>query len=61
MMVITNSGVRGALPCLGCQLHAWLVRRGLKGADPNFEVCAGGVCELPSRAPAEPMHATTGV
>lgn len=47
--------------CVGCQLHAWLVRRGLRGDDPNFEVCAGGVCELPPRAPAEPPPVTTAV
>ncbi len=40
--------------CMGCQLHAWLARRGLRGDDPNFEVCAGGVCAVPARAPAEP-------
>ena len=76
MMVITNSGIRGALPrticlicltlmwlesvlglCMGCQLHAWLVRRGWRGDDPDFEVCAGGVCELPPRAPVEPEPA----
>jgi hypothetical protein len=39
--------------CLGCQLHAWLTRRGLKGDDPEVEVCAGGVCEVSPRAPAE--------
>ena len=47
--------------CLGCQLHAWLVRRGWKGDDPSFEVCAGGVCEVPSRAPAEPAPVATAV
>jgi hypothetical protein len=45
--------------CLGCQLHAWLVRRGWRGDDPNFEVCAGGVCELPARPPAEPATRPT--
>jgi hypothetical protein len=38
--------------CLGCQLHAFLVRRGWTTKDPAFEVCAGGVCELPAREPA---------
>src|SRR3954451_12945118 len=33
--------------CLGCELHAWLVRRGWTTKDAAFEVCAGGVCELP--------------
>jgi hypothetical protein len=35
--------------CVGCHLHAWLVRRGVMTKDPAFEVCAGGVCELPRR------------
>lgn len=35
--------------CLGCELHKRLVRRGWAHSDPNFEVCAGGVCELPTR------------
>jgi hypothetical protein len=47
--------------CMGCQLHAWLARRGLRGDDPNFEVCAGGVCEVPARAPAEPAPVATVV
>jgi hypothetical protein len=34
--------------CLGCKLHALLVRRGWAGADPAFEVCAGGECGLPT-------------
>jgi hypothetical protein len=33
--------------CLGCHLHAWLVRRGIVSKDPAFEVCAAGVCEVP--------------
>jgi len=36
--------------CLGCKIHALLVRRGWKGDDPEIEVCAHGVCELPARA-----------
>jgi hypothetical protein len=31
--------------CLGCQVHKLLVRRGW-AANPDVEVCAGGVCEL---------------
>jgi hypothetical protein len=38
--------------CLGCKLHALVVRRGLTERDPAFEVCAGGECALPAR-PAE--------
>ena len=43
--------------CLGCKLHALLVRRGWSSRDPAFEVCAGGECALPAPAP-EPMVAT---
>jgi hypothetical protein len=32
--------------CVGCKLHAFLVRRGWRAPDPEL-VCAGGVCELP--------------
>ena len=35
--------------CVGCQVHAFLVRRGWVKNDPAFEICAGGVCELPAR------------
>jgi hypothetical protein len=38
--------------CLGCKLHALLVRRGWTEKDPEFEVCANGECELPARTPA---------
>ena len=38
--------------CLGCKLHAFLVRRGVTTKDPAFEICAGGACEIPAR-PAE--------
>jgi hypothetical protein len=37
--------------CLGCKLHALLVRRGWTTEDPDYEVCAGGECALPVRAP----------
>jgi hypothetical protein len=36
--------------CLGCKVHALLVRRGLAERDPAFEICAGGECALPQRA-----------
>jgi Domain of unknown function (DUF4395) len=39
--------------CLGCQIYALLVRRGAIGKNDAYEVCAGGVCAVPS-APAEP-------
>jgi hypothetical protein len=67
MMIVTNIGIRGALPrtlclicltlmwmeaalgvCLGCKLHALLVRRGWTTKDPDFEICAHGACELPT-------------
>jgi Domain of unknown function (DUF4395) len=47
--------------CLGCELHARLVRRGWTTKDPAFEVCAGGVCELPVNEPADPAPVHTAV
>jgi hypothetical protein len=35
--------------CLGCKIHALLVRRGWMARDPAFEVCAQGECELPEQ------------
>jgi hypothetical protein len=32
--------------CIGCKLHALLVRRGWTTKDPAFEVCAHGACEV---------------
>lgn len=32
--------------CVGCEIHAFMVRRGWTTKDPAFEVCAGGVCEV---------------
>ena len=34
--------------CAGCQLHAFFVRRGWMSKDPNYEICAGGVCDVPA-------------
>src|SRR3954454_21401748 len=34
--------------CLGCQIHAALVRRGWVSKDPAYEVCAHGACEIPA-------------
>jgi len=34
--------------CLGCELHAWLVRHNRRAKDPTL-VCSGGVCQLPDR------------
>jgi hypothetical protein len=36
--------------CVGCQLHALLVRHGWTTKDPAFEVCAHGACEIPAPA-----------
>ena len=38
--------------CLGCEIHAFLVRRGWTTKDEAFEICANGVCEVPPREPA---------
>lgn len=35
--------------CAGCWMYSLLVRRGWASTDPAFEVCAGGVCEIPAR------------
>ena len=32
--------------CLGCKIHALLVRRGWASKDPEFEICANGECRL---------------
>jgi hypothetical protein len=32
--------------CLGCKIHALLVRRGWASKDPEFEICAHGECKL---------------
>ena len=39
--------------CLGCKLHAVLVRQGVTTKDPDFEICAHGVCEIPGAATGE--------
>jgi hypothetical protein len=66
MVIITNAGIRGALPatlcsiclvlmwmesalglCAGCEVYAFLRRRGWIAKDDAIEICAGGVCEAP--------------
>lgn len=37
--------------CLGCEIHARLVRRGWTTRRDESQVCAHGVCQLPARAP----------
>ena len=32
--------------CLGCEIYGIMVRRGWRGADDAFEICAGGACDL---------------
>jgi hypothetical protein len=44
--------------CLGCEIHALMVRRGWTAKDAGFEVCAHGACELPR---PEPMPASSEV
>jgi uncharacterized protein DUF4395 len=36
--------------CLGCEIHAFLVRRGWATKDEAYEICANGVCEVPGSA-----------
>lgn len=39
--------------CVGCELYAFLVKRGWRTADEAYEVCAHGVCHLvPRNEPA---------
>jgi hypothetical protein len=35
--------------CIGCEIHAFLVRRGWATKDEAYEICAGGVCEIVPR------------
>ena len=68
MAIITNAGIRGALPlticllclalmwleavlglCLGCEIHALMVRRGWVAKDDDFEVCSRGACGVDPR------------
>jgi hypothetical protein len=39
--------------CLGCKVHALLVRRGWASADPEFEICAHGECAVAEPASAD--------
>jgi hypothetical protein len=32
--------------CLGCEIYGVMVRRGWRGADDAFEICASGACDL---------------
>jgi hypothetical protein len=45
--------------CVGCEMHAFLVRRGWASKDAAFEVCVGGVCDVPATdQPVVGAHAT---
>lgn len=49
--------------CLGCEMYAFMVRRGWRAKDEAYEVCAGGVCEVPLDHPirlSEPLAAGEG-
>ena len=37
--------------CMGCEIHAFLVRRGWAKKDEAYEICANGVCEVPVPKP----------
>ena len=38
--------------CAGCEIYAFLRRRGWIAKDDAIEICAGGVCEAPRPAAA---------
>jgi len=44
--------------CLGCELYAWMVRRGWRATDPAFEICPNGVCavESPTATGVHDLH-----
>jgi hypothetical protein len=35
--------------CLGCEIYAFLVRRGWRQRDESFEICVGGACDIVPR------------
>jgi hypothetical protein len=46
--------------CLGCKIYSLMVRRGWRGRDADIEVCAGGVCDLPSYSARNPSTGSAG-
>jgi hypothetical protein len=44
--------------CLGCEIYAFMVRRGWRAADADVEVCAGGACDI---TPAQGATASSDV
>jgi hypothetical protein len=45
--------------CLGCQIHVFLVRHGWRTDDPDYEICAGGVCAVPGLPGADSVEPVT--
>jgi hypothetical protein len=43
--------------CVGCEIHAFLVRRGWAKKDEAYEICAHGICEIPAPKPAATEYA----
>jgi hypothetical protein len=43
--------------CLGCQMYMFGLRRGWVAKDEAYEVCAGGVCEIPVDSASAPASA----
>jgi hypothetical protein len=43
--------------CLGCEIHALLVRRGWATKDEAYEICANGACAIPVPAPPATEYA----
>jgi len=35
--------------CLGCEMYAFMVRRGWRATDPAFEICPNGACAVEMR------------
>ncbi len=61
LICITLMWLESALGlCLGCETHAFLVRRGWARDDENFEVCAHGACRLPETVAPLPQVVRTG-
>jgi hypothetical protein len=42
--------------CVGCELYAFLVKRGWRAPDEAFEVCSHGVCQIVPRKEAAPVE-----
>jgi hypothetical protein len=42
--------------CVGCEMHAFLVRRGWATKDAAYEICANGVCEVVPRRRAKQIE-----